>query len=702
MRPARAARAVPAVLALLAVLAVPATLPGRARLVARAHGASEEPPRPAPPPPAALDVESLPERLIAPPARLPVQALGGRPAAEQVEPSGVLGLPALDLLRAGSVGAMLATQPGVSATAFAPGASRPVLRGLSGERIRVLEGGVGTLDVAGLSDDHAVPLDPFALRRVEVLRGPAALRYGPRAVGGVVWTDDGRVPEGALGRSLAVRAGAAAGAADDERSAFAQVQGQVRHWRWRVAAFTHDTGDLRIPGLAKSQPLLDEEGNPGGAGEPRGKLPGSSVQAQGASVGGSRLLAGGGLLGGALTWFETRYGLPQEDGVEIDLQRLRLDARGRHETPLRGWSELAWSAAFVDYEHVELEEGEEGTRFQQQAAELRAELARCAGACREGSLGVQLSMHDLEVQGEEAVLPKDRTVDAGVFALERWRASARLSLEGALRVDLRSIRAVQDDTFLTGSASVGALWQASRSTWLGVGLAATQRAPTAYELYADGPHLATSTYEVGDAALGSEQALGMDLTLRHASRRLDLVATLHGERFPRFIALRDTGTVDVGSGLPIHAYEPVQAQLWGVELEAAVHLVRCATGGLDLLLQADATRGEDLDRDEPLPRMPPVRLGGGLLWQDGRWTARLSCLRALEQDRLAPGERLTAAWTQLDATLAWRPGGSWRGLEAVLSGTNLLDEEIRLHTSFVKDLVPLAGASVRLTVQVDF
>ncbi|MFM8979473.1 MAG: TonB-dependent receptor [Planctomycetia bacterium] len=703
----RPARRVIRVLARAACL--PALLLGLAAPAARADEAAPAPTppppapaRPLPPPPADLDVDTLPERLIAPPAGQPVRALGGRVAAQQVEPASVLDTPALDLLRAGSLGAMLAAQPGVSATAFAPGASRPVLRGLSGERIRVLEGGVGTLDVAGLSDDHAVPVDPFALRRVEVLRGPAALRYGPRAVGGVVWTDDGRVPEGALGRPLAVRAGAAAGSADDERSAFAQVQGQVQAWRWRVAAFTHDTGDLRIPGFAKSQALLDAEGNAGGAGEPRGVLPGSSAEAHGASVGGARLLAGGGVLGGALTWFETRYGLPQEEGVEIDLQRLRLDARGRHATPLRGWRELAWSAAFVDYEHVELEGGEEGTRFEQRAAELRAELVRCAGACREGSLGLQLSVHDLEVVGEEAVLPADRTVDAGLFALERWQAGSRLALEGALRVDLRSIQSVQDDTFLAGSASVGALWQAARSTTLGLGLSATQRAPTAYELYADGPHLATGTYEVGDASLGAEQALGVDLTLRHASRRLDLVATLHGERFPRFIALRDTGAADAGSGLPTYAYEAVEARLWGVEVEGAVHLLRCASGGLDLLLQADATRGDDLDRDAPLPRMPPVRLGGGLLWQDGRWTARLTCLRALEQDRLAPGERPSAAFTQLDAALAWRPGGSLRGLEAVLSGTNLLDEEIRLHTSFVKDRVPLAGASLRLTVQVDF
>lgn len=657
---------------------------------------------PDPPAPAALDADTLPERLIAPPARLPVRALGGRQAADLVEPAGVLTTPALDLLRAGTLGAMLAGQPGVWASAFAPGASRPVLRGLGGERIRVLETGVGTLDVAGLSDDHAVPIDPFALERVEVLRGPAALRYGPRAIGGVASTEDGRVPDGLLGGPLAIRAGVAAADAEHERSAFAEVQGHLLTWRWRAAAFTHHTGDLRIPGLAKSQALLDEEGNPSGAGEQRGVLPGSAVEAQGGSVGVSRLLAGNGMMGGALTWFQTRYGLPQEEGVEIDLQRLRLDARGRHATPWRGWRELSWAAAWVDYEHAELEEGSEGTRFAQQAAELRLDLARCPSPCREGSLGLQVAMHDLEVVGEEAVLPEDRTVDAGLFAVERWQASRRLALEGALRVDLRSIESVQDDGFITGSASVGALWQASRTTSLGLGLAYTQRAPTAYELYADGPHLATSTYEVGDDALGAEQALGADLTLRHASRWVDLVATLHGEQFPRFIALRDTGAVDAGSGLAIHAYEAVQARLWGVELEGSVHLLRRAHGGLDLLLQADATRGEDLDRDEHLPRMPPLRLGGGLLWQDGRWTARFSCLHALEQERLAPGERLTAAWTQLDATLAWRAGGSLRGLEAVLSGTNLLDEEIRQHTSFVKDLVPQQGASVRFTLQVDF
>jgi iron complex outermembrane receptor protein len=658
-----------------------------------------------PPVPAEPEVEALPDVVVTDPLRQPVTSaspLGPTPALETAQPVGTLAGESLRYRTEGTLGATLGREPGVSSSGFGPGAARPVIRGQGGERIRILENGTGSLDVSGLSDDHAVAVDPTSVARLEVLRGPATLRYGANAIGGVVYVHDGRVPDTAIGRRLTGRVGGAVGAADEERSGFASLAGQSGSWNWRVSGFARETDDVDIPGFAKSKRLLEEEGNPSGTGEAKDVLPNSYAKAWGGSVGASYVVPRG-FAGAALSSFRTDYGVPNEPEVHIELDRVRLDARGAWSAPLPGIARVTWDAAYADYEHTEFEGSEVGTVFDQRAFEGRVEVAHCPYRCWEGAFGVQGSHTDLEVTGEEALLPHARTTVAALFFEEHLALARGWTLQFGARYDHTRIDSAGEESFDAGSASVGLLWRPSaRTTWALSGAYAS-RAPTAVELYADGPHVATETFEVGDPDLGLERSVGFDLSYRTDARLVSASVTGYWHRYLEYIALLPTGAVDVDSGLDIFEYVGHRAELYGVEGRAAVHVWRRQDRGVDVEVLGDWVHAQDLDADAPLPRTPPLRLGAGLVYRDPRWTARLDVQHAFEQDRAAEFELDTDAYTLLGAGLSYTWNwGCGRRVTASLAGTNLLDEEVRLHTSFTKDLAPERGRSVRLAVEVEF
>jgi iron complex outermembrane receptor protein len=604
-------------------------------------------------------------------------------------------------LAAATLGAALGHEPGVSSSGFAPGAARPVIRGQGGERVRVLENGTGSLDVSGISDDHAVPVDPSLAEHVEVLRGPATLRYGANAIGGVVSVRDGRVPEASPGRRLGGRAGGALGTADEERSGFAVLEGGSRGWAWRAGGFARESDDLDIPGFAKSRRLLEEEGNPSGAGEAHGRLPNSHARAHGGTVGASRV-GSWGFAGVALGSFSTDYGVPNEPEVHIELERTRVDARGSWGTSC-GSPRVSWDLAWSDYEHTEFEGDEAGTVFRQDAFEGRAEWVHARFGAWEGALGVHASHADLRVVGEEALLPKARTTAVALFAVERRPLGHRLTLELGARWEHTFVDSVGDEEFDAASLSGSLVWSASRSVSATLAAAYTSRAPTAFELYADGPHVATGAFEVGDPDLGLERSLGLDLTVRAETGRLSASATGFVQHYLEYVALIPTGDVDLDSGLDVFRYVGHEARLLGAEARGSLHLACLGSAALALEATADAVRADDLDLDAPLPRIPPVRVGAGLVLSSPSLTARVDALHAWSQHRTAPFERATDAYTTLGASIArtWGLGGG-RRLTASLVGTNLLDEEVRLHTSFTKDVAPERGRSVRLSLEVDF
>jgi iron complex outermembrane receptor protein len=593
-----------------------------------------------------------------------------------------------------TLGEITANLPGVSSTYFGPNASRPVIRGLEGERVRVLQNGLGILDASGTSPDHAVALDPLTARRIEVLRGPAALLYGASAVGGVVNVIDTRIPDEAragVGGQVDARYASPA----SERAIAATLDyGHESGLQLHADGFDRRTGDLAIPGFAWSPQLRALAGD-GGA---FGTLPNSASDAYGGAFGAS-WVGSRGYGGASWTAFDTTYGTVAEEAVTIQLSQRRLNLAGELLAPADRWKSLRFRYVHSDYRHTEFEDDERATVFTGGGYEARLEALHAKLGPVEGVVGLQAGQFDLSAQGEEAFLPdtSSRLVSAFLYE-EASHGDWRFHFGG--RYDHSSVSASASAmfgpgdkrSFDSGSGAVGATWTLGNGFALSGSAAYTQRPPNYQELYANGPHVAVGAYEIGDRNLGIETSLGVDAALSRAGR--DWSARLGAFRngFRNFIGLFPTG--EVAGDLPVYVYRAVKADFYGVEFEGRVQLGRSAAGTWELEGQADWLRGTDKTGGQPLPRITPPRYGAALVYSTERYDARLAVLQVTAQDRVAPGELPTSAYTMLDLALTFRFEAAAGGLTAFIKGVNLLDEDARVHASLIKDIAPLARRGV--------
>lgn len=661
-----------------------------------------------------------------------------RDQADLAQATSILAGSALLQRQQPTLGETLAGLPGVNATWFGPGASRPVIRGLGGDRIRILENGTGTIDASGVSPDHAVSVEPFLIDRIEVVRGPASLLYGSSAVGGVVNLLTHRIETQPPGRAVSGTLDARVGTGADEEAygGIVNVGGEIAPGRSLVLhldGFRRKTGDLDIPGYAESATVRAEETEHAAEeGEPapvfaRGTLPNSAVDSSGGAAGLS-LVTKTGHAGFAYSGFDSLYGVPGhahdgEAGVRIDLRQRRWDIQGETRAEVGPFSGARFKVGQADYEHRELEGAEVGTVFRNRGYDARAELLHRDLGGLAGAWGVQAGSNRLEAQGDEAFLPPARTQTAAVFAFEEFKAGAFTPQFGARferqDIDVRdgSGRKRSDDAV---SFSAGTVWNPSAGWVVGLSLTRTQRAPNAQELYADGPHIGTGAYEIGDAALARERSLGAEVNVR---RRVGFVTgeiSVFANRFKGYIYEAPTGEVAVAhddhfhfedpadlhgheaeEALTVYRYVATDADFYGAEAEAVVHLHEAVKQTVDLRLAADFTRAED-GAGQPLPRIPAVRYTVGLAWRQGGWSAGTDWQFTREQERVAANEAASDDYALLSAYLAWRRDltrGSW---EIFLRGTNLTDEEARPHTSFLKDLAPLPGRNVTAGVRWTF
>ncbi|HUF78334.1 MAG TPA: TonB-dependent receptor [Thermoanaerobaculia bacterium] len=668
-----------------------------------------------------LEITTIREELVVTATASPRRQL------DVAQPTSVLSGEDLATRSGSTLGETLAEQPGVSSTYFGPGAGRPIIRGFGGDRIRVLEGGLGSADASSTSPDHAVSSDPMSAERIEVIRGPATLLYGSSAVGGVVNVLTGRIPdylpEEDLSGNLHLRLGSVA----DERSGSLELGGALGgRFAWHADFLKRETDDYEIPGFAEVEHDGDEEEEEHGHEEEgvRGLLENSSQETESGSFGLS-WIADQGFLGISVSGLDTEYGVPghghghdEEEGdheeeeedhegegeapVRIALDQRRVDLAGellRDTGPLRG---LKLRLGYADYEHVELEGAEVGTRFENRAIEGRLELVQRQRGRLSGTVGLQGSTADFAAFGEEAFVPPSTTDLLALFAYEELDLDPfRLQFGGRWETQEVSTETdLPDRSFDAFSASVGGIWSFHPSHGLAVTLSRSERIPTANELYADGPHAATRAFEIGDSGLGKEESLGLDLSLRRHEGRVTGSVTGFYNRFDDFIFERFTGSEE--DGLPVIQFVQRDAEFWGAEVEAQVDLYRSAASHLVLELIGDTVRAELRDTGEPLPRIPPLRLGAGLDYHRGPWRLFGEVRWVDEQDRLAENETLTDSHTLVNAAASYR----WLLGDAVvdlfLRGRNLTDEEARLHTSFLKDEVPLPGRDVSLGVGLHF
>ncbi|WP_412460577.1 TonB-dependent receptor [Pseudomonas sp. SC11] len=609
----------------------------------------------------------------------------------------------------GSLGETLNKQPGVASTWFGPGASRPVIRGLDGDRIRILRNGVGALDASSLSYDHAVPLDPVNVERIEIVRGPAALLYGGNAIGGVINTFDNRIPDSPID-GIHGAGELRYGGADTTRSSAGKLEAGDGTFALHLDANSRQFNDLRIPGYARSSKVRDAD-EPGS----KHRLENSDGRQDGGAIGGSYQWDHG-YAGLSYSRYDGNYGSVAEPGVRLDMEQDHY-AFASELRDLQGpFSSIKVDAGYTEYQHREIEDGEVGTTFKNKGYEARIEARHQPLGPVEGVIGAQVSRNEFSALGEEAFVPQTDTDSLAVFMLEQWQATERLNLSLGARLEHtrvdpdgkgneRFVDADSTNSFNAASLSSGAVYQLDPVWALAASLGYTERAPTFYELYANGAHVATGTYEVGDPNLNKEKAISGDLALRFDNGTHKGSVGVFYSHFRNYIGLIGSGIQREGEDdetIPEYLYSGVRARFYGVEAQDHWKLLENRYGSFALELSGDYTRAKNLDTGEPLPRIAPLRVNSGLLWELDRWQARVDVQHAAAQHRKPANETSTDGYTTLGASVGYHFDIGQSQWLAFVRGENLTNQTVRYASSILRDIAPAPGRSVEVGLTTRF
>lgn len=625
---------------------------------------------------------------------------------ELVTPVTVINGRKLNQLRGNTLGETLNGTPGVSANSFGPNASRPVIRGLDSERIRILENGTGILDVSSLSFDHAVAIDPLIIEQIDVVRGPAALLYGGNAVGGVVNTINHRIhPEkldGVLGRAEVSFGGPAS-----SRNAVGVIDFGNDQFAVHVDAFNRKTDDLDIPGFAVSR--RENEAN-GTARANKGKLDNSDAQQDGAALGAS-LTFDNGYIGASYSTLNNNYGTTfVEDGtpIRIDLESKRWDVASEFKNLGSFIDRTKIKVSHTDYNHTELEGDEVGTTFKTDGWQGTFELGHAPIGNLTGVFGYQFISTDFSAVGEEAFVPSTSTKSNAIYAYEELPINEHKVTFGARfgRDEIDSTanpdfaNAGQSKRFSPKSFAVGGIYQLNDAWSFATNLSHNERAPSYFELFADGIHVATGQVEVGDVNLNEETSNGIDAQLRWKQGKNSFSFGAYATRFSDFIGLFDTGNtiIDDGEEFAVTNFRQVSALFKGIEFQGRWQ----ATQNLSFDMRGDYVHAKDTRNNEYLPRISPARLGIGSDYIKGNLTLRFDVLHAFNQSNTDANELATDGYTNISATAAYKLPVKQFNVELFAKANNLLDDEIRDHTSFLKDTTLAGERSILIGARADF
>lgn len=606
-----------------------------------------------------------------------------------------------DILESGGANLADALQsvPGVTGSGFAAGASRPVIRGFSSNRVRVLEDGVGSFDVSAVGPDHGVPIDPLSAQRIEVVRGAATLRYGSQAIGGVVNAINNRVPmqmpdkklSGELSSSFATNANTLQGSG--------LIDGSIgEHFAFHADAFGRHAGSYDTP---------------------LGKQANSFFKGDGYSAGGSYFFGDKSRIGAAVIHYDSSYGVPS-DVTHINMKQTKELVRSSFAIDAGAFQALNIEGGYGDYAHNEIQpNGTVDATFKDKGADARAEaIFGKFGWFSSAALGMQYEHRDFSALGSGAdyLLPTTTQSVAG-FGFAEAPLGKAVKLQIATRVERVNI----DGTPVSGvpahlsftpvSGSAGVLYNVSDAVKLGLTFTSAARAPAQTELFARGPHDGPGTYETGNPNLVMERANSLEATLRLEHNAVHFEGSLWGAKFSHYIYGRLTGqTCDAngncsfgGAGtLRQLIYTQQGATYWGLEGKASTNLVRSDAGILKASLLADYVRATLSNGSGNVPRIPPYHVGGGLSWSSDMFDAGFILRYAGAQNKVATAETPTKGYVDLDAHVAWRPFRDHPGVEFALIGHNLTDTVQRNAISLNKDLVVEPGRDVRFVVTTSF
>lgn len=653
---------------------------------------------------------------------------------EMATPVSVLATEELSRRTEPTLGETLKYEPGVHANYYGPVASSPIIRGLDGPRVRVMNNGLSTGDVSRISPDHAITADALTAQQIEVLRGPATLLYGSGAIGGVVNVVDNRIPR-QLRANSETKLETRYVDVSDEKTVALNHEGSSNNIAWHVDGFNRDTADYEVPRFTNDE------------GESTNTLENSWTQSKALNAGVS-LIGDAGLFGISIGRLESDYGIPglheehgeehggedteldehaEEEGVFAKLKQNRLSMAGELYTPFAGVKTLAFTAAYTDYQHQEIEDGAPSTTFKNKALESRITLEHEAIAGWHGIVGYHLQHADYQAFGEEAFTPDSDSLSHALFALEEKQfGNLTVQLGGRIERTKHSAGAVElgheagmvsdlSDTFAALSASAGLVWEFTPGFSWALAVSHSERAPSAAELYSNGAHIATSSYELGlayelrdgeievsERNVKKETANNVDVTFRSFQGDLTFTYNFFYNKVGDYLYLSNTGLtmedLEAGDGsFPLYQYQQQDATLYGMEFEARYKL----NNAQSLNVFFDAVRAK-LDGGDYLPRIPPYKTGVGYQYNGLSWSADIGVTHYARQDKVAVNESTTKGYTLVDANINYDFNLAKVDMTAFLRATNLTNELAFVHSSLIKEDAPLPGRALTIGIRAMF
>ncbi|TQV80283.1 TonB-dependent receptor [Aliikangiella coralliicola] len=649
---------------------------------------------------------------------------------DMATPTVILAGEELVMKRAGTLGEILQFEPGLSVSSFGPAVSRPVIRGLAGDRVKVTNNQMIVQDASTTSADHDVGIEPLLADQIEVVKGPATLLYGSGAIGGVVNATDRKINADSLeGVSGGVEMRLGDGATGEESVVFT-LDGGSNGWNWHIDGYTNSTDDLEIPGLAESEILHESEEAEGEHEEEHeeeavGVLENSAVETQGGSIG-TTFVRSWGHVGLAVSKIDKEYGVPghahheeeheegeeeheeeeheehEEEAVLIDMKQTRYDLQAQFNSPMPNIAQLFVGYAYTDYEHMEIEGDEIGTHFDNEAWELKSYIKHDAWNDWSGVLGIQISERDFAAIGEEAFVPPSVTKSRALFIVEE-KNYGDLKWELGARFESQSISVMgANDTDESGvSASVGTVYSLGIHNKIAFNFSRAIRFASVEELYSEGPHIATRSFEIGNANLDKEISNNLDFSYRFETEKVSGELNLYYNQFSDFIYAANVADTDpcvsaeasteaAEEELQLVCYKQTDADFKGIELQLEIPLGNINEHQFALGFVGDYVEAK-LDSGGYIPRIPPVKVGAAFRYDFKALSADLNWLHYQDQKNVSDNELPTEGFDIVDLDIAYRLPFAQDELFLFFKGKNLLDEEARDHASFLKDLAPRVG-----------
>ena len=649
---------------------------------------------------------------------------------EFVIPFSVLNGRELDIQRSSTLAETLENTPGVSFSNWGPSIGRPVIRGMDGDRIRIMQNGINALDVSSFSQDHAISIDPLIIEQIDVIRGPATVLYGGGTIGGIVNAIDHRIPRQKIS-GITGRAITRAGGANSERSSAAVMDFGIGNFTIHLDAYTKTTGDLRIPGYSVSSRLArsDSEVTRTEYGK-KNQLSNSGSDIEGGAIGASYFLDKG-YVGLSYAKHDSEIGNPVTTSGFFDQRTHRWDLHSEFHDLDGFFNHFKFKMAHTDYQHDEHHEpGEIEATFKNRGLDGTLELGHHAIAGMSGVVGLHFE-NTMFKQPTGVLLPNANTNSQSLYVYEELPIDEhKLTLglrrgnhdvkrnaftgDGGCSTTYSESEPCSDEdedapefgatekSFQTNNASLGGVYQFNQSWSLNANLAHSERAPAFFELFPYGPHHASEQQHKGDENLNTELSNTIDMKLKWKNDGHAFNIGPYYTKFNRFIGVFNTGAVvyhledDETEALPVFEYQSVGATFKGIEFDGVYNI----NDQFNFSYRGDYVRAEQ-DNGDDLPRISPLRLGASIDYAKNRYFARLDVLRAFSQDNIGTNELETDGYTNLSAFASYRLPVEF-DIQFFMKGQNLLDQEIRDHSAFMKDKFLRAGRSVLFGLQGNF